>query len=339
MTACSDDETENGSATGVASPMQVLVVFEPGELGDQGFADDVLRGTQQIEASQSGAGQRVADVEFWSLEDAATTASAIATWQQHRQNPFYDGAEYARRLIVLTQPTLLRYLDPAMLDATDDVLLLDASPSLLEDARYASLDGRLSILNISAASSAHRFCDLLENWSAESDDDSYTHVLLQRWYEDAEPQDSVAQVLKERLGAYVLRSMSSVENDTTMDFKKDYSSYLGYLLASSINEDDADENGEDEGEYGACIIDMGAANAGFDMYLLLHNPQLPFLLVDAESSLSRSRYAITRHFGRALQEWVAEWLRQPADAQPRLVWHGGWDGYSTNDIPDSDFVQ
>lgn len=332
LCSCSDDETELLPTGSQPAPIQVMVVFPPGELGDQGYSDNILRGVQQISTTDATTGQPRADVEFCSFEDAAATAQAIRTWESRRDNPFFANRSYERRLLVLTSPTILQYLQPDSLQADDDILLLDTPVSVLSQPAYAPIADRLHVLNISAAAATHRYCDLLDNWSTALEEESYRKVSLLRWFGDMDYPDSVDVVLEQRFGGYRPKVIDSLENEWAIDWRSLTANAVGYFQASDMN-----TQFEENDEY-ACIVNLGPGNAGFDTYLLNHNANITTLMLDSESSLSRNRYAITRQFGPALREWVDTWISQEEGASlPRITWHGGWDGYCTTDIPDSDF--
>lgn len=65
---------------------------------------------------------------------------------------------------------------------------------------------------------------------------------------------------------------------------------------------------------------------------------------EAESGRSRTvfldlntgtdNYCLRRAYGRALVEWVADWMRTSLPAgMPPVTWHGSWDGYVESTIP------
>ncbi|MDY5767169.1 MAG: hypothetical protein SPK03_02130 [Alloprevotella sp.] len=332
LCACSDDGAEAPPPSLQPAPTQVVVVFPPGELGDQGYSDNILHGVQQIRTTDEATGRPVADVEFWSLEDVEVTRDAIRSWVLRRDNPYFSGQTYTRRLLVMTSPTLLGFLDPNSLQEEDDILLLDTPESTLSLPAYAAIADRMHVINISAASATHRYCDLLENWSTQLDEEAYRKVVMLRWFEDMVHSDSVSEVLEQRLGSYKPIYVAQEANEEGLENRRLAANFLGYYYATELNShsDDYDEH--------ACIVNLGPGNAGFDTYMLNHKSNFITLLLDSESSLSHRRYAIVREFGRALSEWVNSWLTQQGTALPRVTWHGGWDGYCTTDISDSHFI-
>ena len=80
------------------------------------------------------------------------------------------------------------------------------------------------------------------------------------------------------------------------------------------------------------VVDLGAANAGWD-YFLMDAPQKTFtsLLMDARQMSLASRFFIMRDFDKALSEWCVRWAQ--GDRMPLMEKHGTWDGYCTDNIP------
>ena len=133
LTACSSDDDDNtgGNAIPQVAQMQVTVVFEPGQLGDQGYADRILSGLTELKQAQETADANAMDVCYLSLEDASKTQSAIAQWAQQRSNPYASQVSYERRLLVLTKATQLAWLNQQNLQPTDEVLLLNTDKSVI----------------------------------------------------------------------------------------------------------------------------------------------------------------------------------------------------------------
>ena len=79
---------------------------------------------------------------------------------------------------------------------------------------------------------------------------------------------------------------------------------------------------------------MGAANNGADMFLMTTNQYVLviMLMLDAETNTDLIRFSVTRHFDRAVNNWVQLWLNTPGITMPRMEIHGAWDGYCTDDI-------
>jgi hypothetical protein len=81
------------------------------------------------------------------------------------------------------------------------------------------------------------------------------------------------------------------------------------------------------------VVDLGAANGGWDFYLLnTYGRIYTTLMLDATPSPLMNRMAITRKFGKAVDGWVKNWLQQPVGSMPVFEGHGTWDGYCVDDI-------
>ena len=340
LIACKSDDNEPASAQ-PTERVQVLAVFAPAQLGDQGYADRVMRGVTSL-AKKAGQSSEV-DVDFIASFDVETTCNMVANWVGTTHCPI-DGARYSRRLVVLTEPYMVEWLAGVkgqLLD-TDEVLMLKVSEEDVNAAaQILDMAGRIHGLNISAASSIRNFMatrQLYFEWY-EMADESEVGVL--RLYSDSimTYRDSIKETLRESIveeqkllclsamekkdGLYDIASKSEI-------FKKSYelSSVLWHM--SSVLD-----------SYKIfAIYDLGAANNGAEFFLMGKNMErnVVVLMLDAEPNIELSRFAITRYFDRALSDWVQLWRKQPIATMPLMELHGGWDGYCTDDIDPLEFL-
>ena len=116
------------SSDGDDPPQPAQDTGAPGELGDGGYADDVLEGLNQLKRMDDEREEKdkdAVDVDFISRYDAEDTRNAVTQWAGQKANPFHDG-DYSRRLLVISDPTMIPLLGVIKDDLrpTDEVLLL-----------------------------------------------------------------------------------------------------------------------------------------------------------------------------------------------------------------------
>ena len=312
--------------------MQVCVVFEPDELGDQGYADNVLRGIEQVNRIDPATGKERLDMRLMSLPTTAETSRQLNLWINDRANSFYPEQNYERRLLVLTHVSLLDGIDFSTFPEQDELLLLDADPNLAHSHTLQGLGKRVHFVNISAADAARRYYRQCSEWADLNDEDIFRNVCTIRWYKGISYQDSVDIAIQEMFDAGVAEGR--IDTMTVVEKEEDLKEYdntnlrqFGYTFATFIDMLHETMN------FGSVICDMGRASSGFDTYIFAHSPEFITLLIDAESCLSKQRYAVQRQFGRATAQWISRWLDAEPQSMPTLQWHGRWDGYCTDDIP------
>ena len=332
LAACSDDEATQPPTPQQAAPLQVCVVFEPDELGDQGYADNVLRGIEQVNRIDPATGKERLDMRLMSLPTTAETSRQLNLWINDRANSFYPEQNYERRLLVLTHVSLLEGIDFSTFPEQDELLLLDADPNLAESHTLQGLGKRVHFVNISAADAARRYYRQCSEWADLNDEDIFRNVCTIRWYKGISYQDSVDIAIQEMFDAGVAEGR--IDTMTVVETEEDLKEYdntnlrqFGYTFATFIDMLHETMN------FGSVICDMGRASSGFDTYIFAHSPEFITLLIDAESCLSKQRYAVQRQFGRATAQWISRWLDAEPQSMPTLQWHGRWDGYCTDDIP------
>lgn len=321
FTACSSDDDDNGgAATPDVARMQVTVVFEPGQLGDQGYADRILRGLTQLKHDEEAAGANDMDVRYISQEDADRTKSALLQWTQQRNSPYASQVSYERRLLVLTKATQLAWLDEKALGDGDEVLLLNTDKSVIASSALA---GRIHVLNISAAASAEKYFKYIDDEEQMqivplADDIALLRVNNQQLY-----ADSIAETFKEHYAdrrelqtLYFDEEAGDVTNMTAAsyrlaDFFADYQT-MGFYFA---------------------VVDLGNANMGYDYYLFNNEEDDGrTLMLDAEISGVLPRFSICRKFDEAMKDWVGRWKVSQTGSLPQEEWHGAWDGYVEDNI-------
>lgn len=166
LTSCSKDDEGGQQPAPVPVPtpdtltvegakLQVMVVFAPGQLGDQGYADNLMEGVVQMQQQQKNGGIDSINVEFIALYTFDDLRQRLRAWAAQPANPYYKH-DYERRLLVLTEPYMAQWVSDIsnLLRPTDEVLLLRAAEGEVQEVAAASaLDRRLHGLKIDVAPS------------------------------------------------------------------------------------------------------------------------------------------------------------------------------------------
>lgn len=322
LTACSSDDDDNtgGNAIPQVAQMQVTVVFEPGQLGDQGYADRILSGLTELKQAQETADANAMDVSYLSLEDASKTQSAIAQWAQQRSNPYASQVSYERRLLVLTKATQLAWLNQQNLQPTDEVLLLNTDKSVIASS---SLGNRIHVLNISAAASAEKYFKYIDGQERQKLVPLVDDIALIRTTNKQLYADSIAEAFEKHYADK--REAQTLYFDEEVREEDDLAA-ASYSFANFYSDYEA------MGFYFS-IVDLGNANVGYDYYLF--NNEADYgrtLMLDAAIDAVLPRFSISRKFDKAINDWVNRWKAAEVGSMPQVEWHGSWDGYVEDDI-------
>lgn len=125
MTACNSDDDQQPEAS-VAPGVEVCIVFAPNELGDQGYADRVLTGMHQFDMQLSEDDFDRVHLRYIAVGDTDAVKNELLRWDQQGISP-YNGRAYERRLMVMTDASLLPYLADTPLGDTDEVLVMNVA--------------------------------------------------------------------------------------------------------------------------------------------------------------------------------------------------------------------
>jgi hypothetical protein len=130
--------------------------------------------------------------------------------EQWLKNPVngYTGQNYKRRLLVLTEPYMLDWLNEKSLRDSDEVLVLKAIGEDVDNYAGIGLGNRLHSLNISASISARRFSQYMDARIAREIERGYESrinkdmVTLLRLFsnEEVNYRDSLSETLEELRG-------------------------------------------------------------------------------------------------------------------------------------------
>jgi hypothetical protein len=338
MAACSSDNDEPEAVQPVAR-VQIMTVFAPGQLGDQGYADRVMKGVNTL--MKDDAGLDSVEVNFIASYDVETTCAMMADWVGRRASVL-DGTPNSRRLLVLTEPYMVKWIADMknQLTANDEVLLLKADANDVEAAAQTlGMTGRVHGLNISAASAVRHFEEARKAYY-EAIGENEIETNMMRLYTDSvvNYRDSICETIMEMspdidyVPGFHIFDQGGVVYSTEFQetaFQTAYSlcglmSWLAAISESRL----------------FTIVDLGSANSGAEFFLMGSNEDMRVIMVmlDGESNTALHRFAIIRDFDRALDGWTQQWLRQPLGTMPLMELHGGWDGYCTDDIDPWAFV-
>lgn len=379
LTSCSkDDEGEQQPApaplptpdtlTVEGAKLQVMVVFAPGQLGDQGYADNVMDSIVQMQQQQKLGKADSINIDFIALYSFQDTRQRLRDWAAEPANPYYNH-DYDRRLLVLTEPYMTRWISDfdSLLRPTDEVLLLKATEADLQKvAATSALNQRLHALNIDMSPTLRWYATYItENlklnkmiWDAnheegenedEEDDDWYDdwddeeereilipdHVKLYI-YRQYDPtvvtySDGMEEVLRQELGPDAEINMLYVEN-TLDDGNFNEGTKNSYLETVYQTAYQISEQGYEEG-YSYFIFDLGVWNIGAVNFMGNGIFSFSGLMIDACVDYNVGAYVIKHDYGHALQDWVIDWCQQPAATMPQNRTLDN--GYITDDLPAS----
>lgn len=340
--ACSDDNPleEPLPLQEHGVPFQVTVVFAPGQLGDKGYADNVMIGVGLLngfagsQADSIVAGTDSCNVQFISTFDTDDTRKVLKSWAGKPANPFYEG-DYKRRLLVLTEYFMIDWLADISdtLRPDDEVLLLKVNES---DVRQAAatygLEGRLHGLNISAAHLVRKYCRYME-WCIEylqdEEFDSHYNISVIPYYRlyDTDVvtyRDSVYETLAEELGEGSEIQVNSIlrKNDTST-----YSVLVGSnVMQMAYRFGQLMQQAYKEKGYSFAVTDLGSGNTGWNYYVFGQDDPTMFemLMLDTQEVVRLNLHYIYRRWDTAIYQWGKEWMSHQTGQMPamKLYTHG-----------------
>lgn len=335
-----DDEPTPSKPTETTHRVQIMTVFAPGQLGDLGYADRVMKGVSTLKKSDSDD----VEVSIISADNVLTTRQMLTNWANTLSSSV-DGATYSRRLLVLTEPYMVEWVADVKtkLNATDEVLLLKANEADVQAAAQTlNMGDRVHGLNISAASAVKHFDEARRQyceWTSLNTDT--VEIGLVRLYDEGVVayRDSIGETLKELAPSHDPYMFSIIDKageqySTRYEVTAFEAAYhvCGLCYAMAIQR--ADSIASESAFKTFVISDLGSANNGAEMFLVSKNQRIAviMLMLDAESNTDMIRFSVIRHFDRALANWAQQWLNAPEGSMPKMEMHGSWDGYCTDDI-------
>lgn len=340
LAACHKDDDNEDDDSNIAPPqhsmskVQIMTVFAPGQLGDQGYADLVMKGINALSIDST----INADIEFMTSTDIETLQKTILTWATENTTS-RDGTPYSRRLLVMTELYMAKWFAAitSALREGDEVLLLKASESDIKTAAQI-LGERIPVygINISAASAVREYVqvylDILEicNQQLHPHNIGYYRLYSQ---ETGLYRDSVAEAIQEVLqlpAPPVAKNILTQEGELYNTDMAGTSFEQAYMMCAT----ELLKRAKDDLFDIFSIIDFGSSNSGATFYLMGNNSNYDIfpLLLDSQPRWHSKSFSIVRHFDRAIDTWVRNWLKQEPSTMPSIENHGGWDGYCEIDI-------
>lgn len=319
VVACNKDADEPQPVSEQGAPIQITVVFAPGQLGDKGYADRVMEGVNALDELDDLYGGDSLEVRFISPYSLEGAKNDIQQWATSPEHSFTSG-DYERRLLVLTEPFMagLLSLIKDKLQPTDEILMLKMGEDDIQQmAKQFSLEGRVHGLNISAAASARKYCQYIRRWVEMSNVSGLIQIPVYRLYDNAEYpyRDEMMEAIQEEMGdkiEFLQIGLSSQVGEGIYMEGSTHTIVEAAFEAAQIAQFSAEASG--------CpfvIVDLGAGNAGWDYYLLSQSysiTPLATLMLDARQASRLERFYINRDFGTAFEEWVEEWKSRPVGA-------------------------
>lgn len=323
IAACNDDdEPVIPETTTTVEPLEVTLVFEPGQLGDRSMNDQLLSDLYAFGA----ANKDTVATSFISYSSFAETQQALRLWAASAHGaPQRNG-----RLLVLAAPSLASLLTNVTLQETDHLLLLRTP---LADAKAVGPAGRTHVMNVSLKSVIHTFIDREMAYYATLHDEYDPEEIYEgpfriiRNNAKVTYADSIVEAFRERFPDQPLSDdpdegiwQSGITDGTTDN--AGYAQELAYSLAVLFDEAESDDD-DDELHQHIGVVDLGMGNVGFEYYYFTHpeSSTRTLLVGNVLNVDSRLDYAIVNI---PLKEWLQGWLSHPEE-QPEEEWHGAWD--------------
>jgi hypothetical protein len=325
-------------------------MFAPAQRGDMGFADNELEGVYRLKVLDHQAQPDTLDVEFLAGADLDAAKEMVEDWFDNAYND-YTAKLYERRLLVLTEPFMVDWVEPFKTQFTewDEVLVMKMNQDdVAKAASRLGLGNRLHGINISAASSVRRYCQYIwqtireaeEDYQMTVDDDdpdddykplNCNEMFMFRLYDHDKVayRDSVYEVLNEVLGEeteIVYYSVATTVGDGIFSGEEQNSILLeaykyGLLMSDLYNEERS------------CFhfADLGSAAQGMGYYFMGKNYGINVLTLDTQLT---NQWWVRRDFGRAFYNWTVQWMRSDAiGTMPAIQEFGGWNSnYVTDNI-------
>jgi len=352
-TGCSKDNDDSevpSPKTATGATMSVAVMFAPGQLGDMGFADNVLEGVYRLKVLDRQSQPDTLDVDYLAADDLESTKEMVESWFQNPYNP-YTAKLYERRLLVLTEPFMVDWVEPfkERFLESDEVLVMKVNQDdVAKAAQRLGLGNRLHGINISAASSVRRYCQYIkqaiqeaeeehkmavETGEASADDPDYkplncNDMFLFRLYEPdmVTYRDSVYEVLSEELAKtdVLINSLATTVGDGIFSGEEQNSILQEAYKYGKVMDDLYDEEGSR-----FHFADLGSATQGLGYYFLGKDSDVEVLTLDVELA---SQLCVRREFGAVLYNWAAQWMRSDAvGTMPAIQVFGGWNSNYVSD--------
>lgn len=329
---CSSHEDVDGSNDSSSSSIQVTVLFEPGQIGDRGYADHIMSSIPQIEKLQTADKSSHIDAQFLAFNSQRETLEGLRQWSLHRENPFLGGS-YQRRLLVLTDAQQASLLDSISLEEPhDEVLMLNTPPSFVDSLAEARWGNHIHVLNISISKEVKQLCRYINRSRENNDSVLPADIMLFRKHDGGHVGDSASIAIasfQQPAINVIQNSWDSLKTDPGEDsFAQGvkYAYDMAIFMYALI--------GYNSQHLYFFLHDGGIYNLGF-LAVGVIEELMPVTYLDTDVEDDNFQFSIKRQYAQALVDWVRRWrASKSVDSIPRVLWHGSWDGYVDSTVPD-----
>ena len=325
--SCNKDDDNPAKPATFYDDTEVMAVFAPSQLGDDGFADKILDEIQYFNRDDDSTG---IVSQFIANDSERESFDAVSAWAQKPSSLFY-GNNFNRRLLILTDQLMSKWLDKIPLRDSDEVLLLNTPEKLIE-----KLDSRYHVLNISLAKEAELYGNAIVNLTKMHNNNALVAceplIYVFRLHQNREYPDSIEAGITKGLGGQgsmsILYLDELLDNETASNeaLAKHRLNTLSYKFAEQYHRFSTEMH---DVYYTGAIIDLGSFNRGFTYYL----SQYITLSVGINSQTLFDAY-INGAYDTALHNWIAEWRQKPIGVMPKATWHCGGSRYSSQNFSD-----
>lgn len=326
VSGCQDHDDAR-SQEYLSKAVQVTVVFYPGQVGDHGYADDLMEHVPQIGRLGGADNTYDIDTQFFAYDSRRETLNALRYWASHSENPFLGG-RYQQRLLVLTDAREVAWLDSLMIENESDHLLLLNTAEGVVDSLAMSWGDRVHALNVSITKEVATMCQyILRSKDAGGENEEPEEVNVYRLAGSYNTADSIGIVCQSVL-SHDMKVCTKYMNELQEDSVSGKISYVQSLQYARFLADFYYKYNKDE----FLFIDGGSYNIVFDDLSPKEAGMARTIFIDL--NMGTDNYCIRRQYGKALVDWISDWFRSasPTD-MPCVRWHGSWDGYVDSNIP------
>ncbi len=332
LIACNKDEDSSDiqplpEKPETTAPMEVAIVFEPGQLGSMCTNDYLLK---DVEDMANAYPDSLAST-FFCRNNYAETNQALKLWASQA----YGTDKRRHRLLILTSPSLARAMEGVQLQSSDHLLMLR---TYADSAKQVGPAGRSYVLNVSYADAvrqavAYRSKLTLEEFADTLASGNYPieHKITIMNFDDRMCYaDSLVETLLEifpekkagRAFDVGLNDISISSMDLSRATQSSYLSEVAYTMAYFIWEDPVSYMKSGYFRVPIQFIDWGTLNRSYEWYIMTHlnSPWKPQAVVIGEYDNNHLPldYIVPKY---ALKSWLLRWMAHPYD-MPEEEWSG-----------------
>jgi len=322
--ACQKETETVRKETG--APFQMTVVFAPGQLGDLGYADNVIRGLGELKHIDISSAGDSLSVEFMSFATLKDTKNILKAWAADPKNPFF-GNEYRRRYLVLTEPFMIPWLEDIRDDIReyDEVILLKVNQADVEAAASTyGLGRKVHGVNIRLDATIQKFLTFVKADSEACEEEGFDllhdQIPVYRLFSPdvMNYRDGVVDILVQDKGEenipvkWIIDNVNS--NASPFNSLNLVNAAMAYAQEMAVT--------QEEELLAYAIVDMGSGNSGWDCYLLGQESPFEFrsLMIDSQDFYANiNRYYVQRDFGAVLVKWMEDAMLLPPGAMPTIT--------------------